>query len=89
MHRGSIFASHPAAPGSILSVPKVYFDVADIYRQQWLEGSGKRLENVDGTILVLASGKFVLQKKHLNFSPCSPRFKSPQMLLLIIFSTVL
>ena len=91
MHRGSIFASHPVAPGSILCVPKIYFDVAEIYRRHWLEESGKRLENVDGTILVLASGKLVLQRKLLNFSPSSPSFKSQssQLLLLNIFSTVL
>ena len=31
-HRGSILASHPAAAGLILSVPKNFsFDVAEIY----------------------------------------------------------
>ena len=47
---GSILASHPAAPGSILGIPK----------------SGQRLENVDRTHLVLASGKLVLQKTENN-----------------------
>ena len=40
-----------------LAFPKIYFDVAEIYRQCWLEESGQRLENVDQTRLVLASGK--------------------------------
>ena len=32
LHRGSILASHPAAPGSILGVPKNFsIDVAEIY----------------------------------------------------------
>ena len=48
--------------------PKFYLDVAEIYRQLWLEESGKRLENVDPTHLVLASGKLVLQKKFRAFS---------------------
>ena len=40
-----------------LAFPKIYFDVADIYRQRRL------VENNDGTHLVLlASGKLVLQK---------------------------
>ena len=49
-------ALHPAAPGSIP-------DVAEINRRRWLEESGQRLENVDRTHLVLASGKQVLLKK--------------------------
>ena len=49
-------ASHPAAPGSIP-------DVAEINRRRWLEESGQRLENVDRTHQVLASGKLVLLKK--------------------------
>ena len=34
----SILASHPAAPGSILSVPKIFsdLDVVEIYRQRAL-----------------------------------------------------
>ena len=43
--------------------PKIYFHVADIYQQRWLEESGPRLENVDRTHLELASGKLVLQKR--------------------------
>ena len=39
---------------------KIYFDVAEIYRQRWLEESGHRLENVDQTHLVLVSGKLVM-----------------------------
>ena len=43
--------------------PKIYFDVAEIYQRPWLEESGQRLENVDQTYLVLASGKLVPQKR--------------------------
>ena len=41
---------------------KNYFDVAEIYQWRWLEECGQRLENVDQSHLVLASGKLVLQK---------------------------
>ena len=41
--------------------PKIDFDVAKIYQQRWVQESGQRLENVDPTHLVLASGKLVLQ----------------------------
>ena len=61
-HRGRILASHKAPPGLILGIPKNYFDVAEIYQCRWLEESGQRLENVDRTHLVLASGKLVLKK---------------------------
>ena len=37
-------------------------DVAEVNQRRWLEESGQRLENVDGTHLVLASGKPVLTK---------------------------
>ena len=59
LHRG---ASQPAAPGLILGVAENFFDVAEISRQRWSEESGQRLENVDRTYLVLASGKLVIQK---------------------------
>ena len=55
LNRGSILASDPAAPGSILGIPEVYFDVAEIYPRCWFEESGKRLENVGQTRLVLAN----------------------------------
>ena len=42
---------------------KIYFDVAAIYRWRWLKESDQRLENVDKTHLVLASGKLVQPKK--------------------------
>ena len=46
--KGCILASHPAATGLILGIPKkIFFYVAEIYQQRWLEESGKRLENVD------------------------------------------
>ena len=44
------------------TLPKTYFDVAEIYQWRWLEESGQRLENVDPTHLGLASGKLVLPK---------------------------
>ena len=45
---------------------KNYFDVAEIYQWRWLEESGQRLENVDQSHLVLASGKLVLQKTRVQ-----------------------
>ena len=42
-HSGSILASHPAAQGLILALPKIYFDVAEIYRRCWSEESGQKL----------------------------------------------
>ena len=61
-HRGSILASHPAAPGLIPSIPENFFigtiiDVAYVNQRPWLE------ESVDQNHLVLASGQPVLQKK--------------------------
>ena len=45
---GSILASHPAAPGLVLGVPKnLFFDVAEINLRHWLEERGQGLENVD------------------------------------------
>ena len=41
---------------------KIYFNVAEIYRQRWLLKSGQRLENFDQTHVALARGKLVLQK---------------------------
>ena len=41
----------------LLTFPKIYFDVAENYQGRWLEESGQRLENIDQTHLVLASGK--------------------------------
>ena len=46
-----------------LAFPKIYFQVAEIYSRHWLEESGQRLDNIDRTNLVLASGKLVLQKE--------------------------
>ena len=45
-----------------MAFPKIFFDVARIYRQRCLEESGQRLENDDRTHLVLASGNLVLRK---------------------------
>ena len=44
----------------ISAFPKIYFDVAEIYEQHWLEESG--LENVNRTHLVLASVKRILAR---------------------------
>ena len=49
-----------------LAFPKMYFVVAEINQQHWSEESGQRVENVDRTHLVLASGKPVLQKFSLG-----------------------
>ena len=49
--------------------PKIYFDVAEIYRRHCLEESGQRFENVDRSYLVLARGKLVLQKRTLAVLP--------------------
>ena len=50
---GCILTSHPGALGLILAFPKIHFE---IYRQRWLNESGQRLENIDQTHIVLASG---------------------------------
>ena len=57
----------PAALGSIPSVPEKIseekiIDVAEVNQRPSIEESTQWLENVDGTHLVLASGKLVLQK---------------------------
>ena len=72
----STLASLPAAPGSILSVPKIFFGISWCW---WdLSTAGHSLETMDSankcliveeTHLVLASGKLVLQNKEKN-----PRF---------------
>ena len=65
-HRGSILASHPAAQGSVPSIPKIFqrpnFDVAEVNQWHWLEESGQWLGKVDQTHLEPASGKLVLKK---------------------------
>ena len=60
-------APHPAATGSIPSIPPKkfrgkFFNVAEVNQRRWLEESGQWFENVDRTILVQASGKPALQK---------------------------
>ena len=57
----------PAAPGLIPSIPQNFTEenivnVAEVNQQRCIEESGQRLENVDQTHLVLASGMLVLQK---------------------------
>ena len=49
-----------------LAPPKKLFNVAEIYWPPWLEEYVQWLENVDGTHLVLASGKLELQKVMLE-----------------------
>ena len=57
----SILASLPAAPGSILGIPKNFsLDAAESDSTGC--NSGQRLDNVNLTHLVLASGKLVLPK---------------------------
>ena len=46
--------------------PQIYFDFADIFCQCWSEESRQRIENVDQTHLVLASGKPVLLKTKIK-----------------------
>ena len=59
----STLTSHPAALGLILHVP----ESNNLMFQRFIDGpaknSGPRLDNVNQTHLVLASGKLVLQKK--------------------------
>ena len=76
---GCILTSHPAAQGLILAFPKIHFDIDEIYRQRWLNESGQRLENIDQTHIVLASGKLVLQKASCQFWNLSTRFKVAQL----------
>ena len=51
-----------------MAFSKIYFDVAEI-EIGWLKVIGRRLENVDRTHLVLASGKLVPQEisKRTNY----------------------
>ena len=61
----SILASHPAAPGSVLGVPKnlsLLMLLRFIDSTAW--NSGQRLYQVNRTHLVLASGKVVPQKTY-------------------------
>ena len=57
----------PAVPGLIPSIPQISEEKVVNVHQRWrLEQSGQWLENVDLTsLLVLASGKLVLQKNWL------------------------
>ena len=65
----SILASSPSCPLFVYQSSKNLLrgkndDVAEVNQCYCLEESGQRLENVDGTHLLLASGKLVLQKGH-------------------------
>ena len=42
-------------PRGFLVFPKIYFNVAEIYRRHWIEESGKRLDDANQTHLVPAS----------------------------------
>ena len=63
----------PAAQGSFLAFPKIFrgkiVHVAEVNNWHCLEKIGQWLENVDQTLLVLASGTLVLQKMLVNISP--------------------
>ena len=67
-----VLASHPAAPGSIPSVPDFFigkkFDVTEVYDGAAAQSSGQqRLENVDQTHLVLvASTTYIKNNKNNN-----------------------
>ena len=47
-HRGSILASHPVAPGSILGVPKNLSLMLLRFIDGAVSNSGQRLDNVNG-----------------------------------------
>ena len=60
LHRGSKLASRPAPPGSILSIPKNFLLM---FIDSTAFNSGRRLNNVNRTHIVLTSGKLVLLKR--------------------------
>ena len=63
-HRGSVLATHPAAPGLILGVPKIFFLLMQLsFICCTTQNSRQRLYNVNQTHIVLASGRLVLRKK--------------------------
>ena len=62
VHRTEVGFLHLTQGFDSWSSQKFTFGVAEIYPQRWLEEGGQRIENVDQTHLVLASGKLVLQK---------------------------
>ena len=68
----SVLASHPAAMGSILHVPKNN-SMMQRFIDSPAENRGQRLDNGNRTHLVLASGKLVLQTKN---SGCWPKVKN-------------
>ena len=55
----SVLASHPADPGSILGVPKIFSDF-EFSNKSRVSNFLKRF--IDSSALVLASGKLALQK---------------------------
>ena len=64
-YRGSVRASHPAAPSSIISVSKKISQKTLIQCYQVVL-SGQRLDNIKRTHIVLASGTLVLQKVKMS-----------------------
>ena len=83
LDRGSILASHPAAPGYIPSFPqKIQVETISMWLRCWLEKSGQWLGNVDRTHLVMTSGKLVLQKKLMTCSKPLFSFQDPVRVLL-------
>ena len=68
MPRGSILASHPAAPDSIPSIPQKFskeknIDVAEVNQRHWLKESGYWLDKADQTLLVLISCQHYFTKR--------------------------
>ena len=66
--RGSILASHPAAPDSIPSIPQKFskeknIDVAEVNQRHWLKESGYWLDKADQTLLVLTSCQHYFTKR--------------------------
>ena len=55
-------ASGPGCPGLNSQCSQKIVDGADVSRRRCLEESGQWLENVDRSLLVLASGKLATKK---------------------------
>ena len=68
--RGSILASHPAAPGSFLAVPRIVFLMLRKVIDGTTYNSGQRSDDVNRTHLVLASGWQAITTKNKSW----PRF---------------
>ena len=58
----SALAAHPAALGLILGIPKIFLLMLLKRIESTAQKSGQRLDSVNRTRQVMASGKLVLQK---------------------------